>query len=344
MADIRETESKNKLGGKIYIADLEKIVYESYPGLKLPQGSSEYVCMCPICKEIKGSRYTNKKLYVTKDLMTSYCFVCNSTLLDLNSMPEKKEVNNEISNLFEFDISNNDIHFPKIDFSIIDNMKKVIDSEEGLDYIIKRNKYIDPEKYNLKYSKNKIVIPFYLNNKTMFYQIRYMIPPRPDMKYWTLDQGHKPFYIVSGKFDINKPTIITEGVFTGIAVDCLKLDVNVISILGKYLTEFQNHLLSYTGIKNSPLYILLDETQLSYNLKVHLRNSYGLESHVIPSDGRDAEEMINETGYESYSNYIKNNLNRHNISRVFDKKNNKDYKIKDLDISIDEIFYSKFLS
>ena len=323
-----------KLDGKeTYISntkEIESLVTEFYHG-NIPSsysGTKSYRIACPRCVQRNKDNITHKNLSISSDFTIGHCFRCELTIVD-----EIKGANKEIN----FERESFKLKAFEIERIKCDSMEKALDiqnDDNSINYIKERNPYYDINRnqFHLKCKPNKIIIPYFdKNTNWIYYQFRYIDESKSptDSKYYNPVIDMKPLFLTceeNGKVDwkVEHPTILVEGALTAIA---LKLVVqgkaNVVGLMGKTLTDYQVQFLK--RLYFSKLFIMMDELSLSEQVSKKLLDNYSIESIIIDSDGRDAEEMISDTkgiGFEKYKTYIDMNLFPNNYKQEIVNKNN----------------------
>lgn len=241
-------------------------------------------CKCPYCPP-----YKSPALSIHKSLNFAVCFRCGT--LFINKGIHKDELIDSLVNIKTDSINLSNIKDTPSDL-LFDLYDKV--PPEGDDYLTGRNSYVkDWTKYRLGHSDNEIFIPYFYLNNFIFYQIRYK---SGDRRY-NMPRLPSPIYIPS-EWDIGKSTIICEGPFDAIALDCSVGDkFNIVALVGKEITTYKKRLLD--NLSTNKYYIMLDESVLSSKIKGKLENS-----SIIPTYGDDPEELLNSMGIDEFRNYI----------------------------------------
>jgi 5S rRNA maturation endonuclease (ribonuclease M5) len=257
---------------------------------KLDNHHKFYRVKCPFCDPSKSPA-----LSIHSSLDWGYCFRCNIVFKSPNST----------SNIDDDSIL--DIPFSVIDEDIITTPNSVISIPNNYfpivtnKYLIKRNPNITNwSKYNLYTSQGyDILIPYYsLDNSTLlYYQIRYYTNPR---RFYNLKDIQKPLYHPLPLIN-SSILIIVEGCYDAIALSDILPDINVISLSGKALTEYQISQLHQ--INYSLLLIFLDDTELSQDLIT----TNHLKAKIIPnneSEQGDIEERCIRSNKQEFKNII----------------------------------------
>lgn len=313
--DPDEKIERNKKGGdKCYDYDLSDLILEQS---EKRDSKGEYLCTCPICKAEKDleekyeiSGYNKRKLYIDPSMSIGFCQRCKTTFIDKTGISRMK-VNNSWKNI--------QIAEPQF-ISIPYNREPKFD-ESASKYLLSRcpslYSKIDLNQFGIIPTYRKLIIKFDLNGSNFYYQIRYQFPDEDNdgQRYYSPVTGEygKPLYFALGKFNPAYPTILVEGVFTAITEKLIiGKEVNVIAILGHYVTNFQLRMLQNIGLMND-LFIHMDETELSFNIKKDLRHKYP-NAKVIPNLNfknnenkiMDSEELIryNAISAYEYHNYL----------------------------------------
>jgi hypothetical protein len=256
---------------------------------KIKENSTHYIIQCPKC--LRELNYQKLKLYITKDYKVGYCFRCstvyiNSTLsIDFDIRYLLKDL---ITKFKKEETS-------KIDVSYYFNSDPIYYNDFAYQYLINRNPKLNIHEINklgLRKRDNEIVIPFKdLDNKIIYFQIRYIEPPRKGLKYYN-PKGTKPLYIIKNE-KMSADAIVCEGVFSAIASKYFFSDKTIIAILGNRITNDQlNTLIELTPKR---LFIFLDNNELSNRLAFYLSNKLKLIDDIrVPSFNynNDPEELL----------------------------------------------------
>lgn len=232
MIDIYEdvdNEQPESLRPKIYTQDLKLLVEKKATG----QTTSHHIVECPGCAEIlKLVRY---KLYILKDFSVGYCHRCHSIFHnEESSAVETAEdkmtlINEDGETLERFKLETIDTSY---------YLGSSLESAEGIRYLADRYPELSVryKEFGIRFRRNKVVIPFYYNDALIYYQIRY-IKPVDDKRYHSPPISAKPLYII--RRPGSRKYMIVEGVFGAIAASFKYPDVNIIAVLGSYLTNYQ---------------------------------------------------------------------------------------------------------
>lgn len=280
--------------------DHEKKINTDYSLRKLAEGtepnsSGEFAVVCPICRkehESRGLPYVKRKLYISKDYGTSYCFVCHTVFLDRDreASEEKRKRSLTVRDLERL------VRSPKApELSPVEYRGTPRPTPESEAYLAGRSPYYDLEEMlrdGFQPDDGKVIINYLIGGRRYFYQVRYL-HPRDGRKYFIPPTDFKPVYFAKGEFNPFRPTVITEGAFSSY---CLKLVIpehNVIAVQGSSMTPNQIRQLEDLGGIMSPTFIFLDETSLSYSLMGKLRKSgrFGRLSVIRNDSGLDPEEL-----------------------------------------------------
>jgi hypothetical protein len=279
--------------------ELQDLVEEEY-GTDANQ--EYYRCVCPRCKERnikKGElNYDHRNLSVNKDFTYGRCFRCEGVFKDkLHEFTQ--DLDTKLEDLEK--VTQKSFTLDRIDTKLYDLYQNLSESEEGREYIIKRNRYYDPV-YNfcsMKFKSPKLLIPYFdLSGKCFYYQFRYTdISLSPSgAKYFNPPIDNKPIYIVPSLskkmiWDNKGVTILVEGALTAVALKLVVGDrVNVVALMGKVPTSYQIQYLNTIGLYGR-VYVMMDETSLSMVVKSRL-GAEGIKTEIIPTNGQDAEEML----------------------------------------------------
>ncbi|MCQ2209140.1 MAG: hypothetical protein MJZ34_02500 [Paludibacteraceae bacterium] len=282
----------------------------------------EFITVCPICQANKeaaepGRIYDKRKLYIDPTMSVGHCFVCETVFLDKTGLSKLKMQKTWVN------LSVDEPEFISVPYTRPDQ-KNV----ESLNYLINRcpqlYRDLDFNKMGFCCSNEKVVIKFILKGQNYYYQLRYVNPEKSNngVKYYmpvTGDLG-KPLYFAGGSYNSFAPTILVEGVFTALVEKLLLPQVNVVAVLGHYLTPFQTSMLKSLG-NFGPIYVHMDETKLSETLMRSMRRDFK-NLHVIAnySDKLDSEELIryNKITPDDYRSYLMNEMSKANrVLRVF---------------------------
>jgi hypothetical protein len=269
-----------------------------------------YVVVCPKCAQrhlMEGQpNYKKRKLYITKKLDTSYCFVCNTVFLNKSDKDRKK---NEIGKLYE----EHEVNLKhNTEFSPIPYRFSSTKDEESIKYLLGRSKYYNIDELindGFYPEKDKVIINYLYHGNKYFYQIRY-IHPKDGRKYYIPPTDFKPLYFAKGEFSTFKPTILVEGAFSSYCLKLVVPEYNVVAVQGKTITDKQIEMLQDVGGILTPTFLFMDESEISFNvLKALKRNRAFGRLRVIKNDfGKDPEEL---SGYfnskDEYRKYILDN-------------------------------------
>lgn len=303
--------------------DLEELVEGCRPDVT--ETNTHYIIQCPFC--LNELNYTQHKLYILKDYSTGHCFRCGSSFFNKNEF----KLNTPLSNLkaIKFNVKDPDeCKFKGVDSIDIDyyvNAHKILkDGVDYLNYRYSRSKYIKDvtkidgvlqfhePKYNLidnienlkiKFRNGKVIVPFYWNNKCIYYQIRFTDPNRVP-KYFNPVIDNKPLY----SCPFNKGSdiaILCEGVFGAIAISFMtNFEYDVYATLGSVITDYQLKLLDtmrYSGvavyydkydISRSNYIKLIRNNRLRYEMTKIIKSPYGdpetdYLSGIVPKLNKD---------------------------------------------------------
>lgn len=273
-----EFKSKSK-GTDIVICNLEDHVSKL--------GVREYVA-CPLCSRPEQTiGYTDqrrRKLWT--DGYSGWCFRCDRFFL--NPRPDT-----ESTELSEFNLSLNIKNFDvkELDSDIFNGFSEL--NEEGFNYLQSRGNPILNRQFcnaiGFRSVQNGVVIPFYLENKLVYYEIRF-IKVINQRRYWK-PPGQTPIYI---PFIVSRTNfIIVEGPFDAYAALLLYPEYTPLAVTGSKISLNQ---LKYLSERFNPESILvyLDDTKKSEKtcefIKRNWLGSYDIK--VIESDGTDPEEKL----------------------------------------------------
>lgn len=279
------TEFESKKGQDIVVCNLS----EHVPIL----GVETYI-ECPMCSRPEQTiGYSDKRRRkLNTNGYVGYCYRCGRAFINPNN------VDKDIITLpqIKFDINVKNYEVEDLDSNVLDRFGRL--TEDDLTYLHNRNKYITTKVadwLHMRSAKNGIVIPFYLENRFVYYTIRFKKVAPNMSKYYMPPTKVKPIYIPF--FINNKNFIIVEGCFDSIA--CLKLFPNYtpVAILGSKITLNQ---LMYLSTRYNPENILvyLDDTGKSLKTMKFIKNAWkGMYNiDIIKSNGEDPEERLNRIG------------------------------------------------
>lgn len=299
--------------------DLKQLVIDNYKN-KFRPGLKYYRVVCPRCLDrnrMKGEyNYDHRNLSINKEFTFGFCFRCEGIYVDEMSGATSK-VDTEInsfrgSSIYDFNIE-------RINTEPYDKALPISLHTDAIKYITNRNKYynITTDQFKLRYKTNKIIIPYMdLSGTPFYYQFRYIdVTKSPtNSKYFNAVINNKPIYIAPdsiGKpvWKVRNDTILVEGALTAIALKIVLGDsVNVVCIMGKVPTLYQITFLKWLGLVGN-VYVMMDETSLSSTVVGELVTNK-IHAKIIPSDGRDAEEMLMSMGIDNYREYLKLNMGK----------------------------------
>lgn len=202
--------------------------------------SDEVRYCCPKCDDTKYHLYFNIRK------KTFYCQKCGYKGYSKNNVNYKFEYIKK-ERKFEGEL-------PKDSLPIIDGKGKI--EREAISFLERRGLNKDDfKKYNLHYCisgkfKNRIIFPFLMNNKLVYYSSRTF-----DKKYKekniekTLNSyGDKNVYNIERASKYGGRILVVEGI-----IDCILSGDNCISILGKNMTDKQAEIINDYGIKDITL-------------------------------------------------------------------------------------------
>lgn len=294
--------------------DLKQMVLANYQNTFRP-GLKYYRIVCPRCLErniAKGeTKYDHRNLSISKEFTWGYCFRCNAIFTD-KFYGANSEVGYDLST-FSGGESIDDFEIERINTTAYDDATPLEMHTEGIQYIQSRNPYYNvvTNQFKLRYKTNKLIIPYLdLTGKPFYYQFRYVdVSKSPNgAKYFNAIIGNKPIYIAPdscGKpvWKTANTTILVEGALTAIALKIVLGDsFNIVCIMGKAITYYQVNFLKWLGLIGD-LYVMMDETDLSQSVADELAK-YKIKSNIIPTDGLDAEELLNNLGPQKYRNLL----------------------------------------
>lgn len=286
-----------------------------------------YRCVCPRCLERnkkKGDRnYDKKNLSINKDFNYGRCFRCNAIFLDpllggLSEVDTQIEVAEE--DTAEFKVKG-------VNTAPYQSAEDLPYTPEGCEYIQKRNRYYNCNlnQFCLRYTQNKIIIPYFDPSGNIFYyQFRYIdVNKSPTKsKYFNPTIDNKPIYIAPDSckkpvWKMDKPTIIVEGAMTAIALKITVGDnVNVLALMGKVPTNYQINFIKWLGLTEN-IYVMMDDEPLSEVVYREFRRQK-IPSSIIETAGFDAEELLSQLGIDMYRAQLQAqmNLNKKNLTRL----------------------------
>lgn len=268
--------------------------WDSYPK------DAKYRVKCPNCDVNK-----TPALSILRDFHAGICFRCevlyiNDVLLSKLDTVGKR---NCLEDLKEF-VGDKD-KLIEINKTILD----LYESPENNEFLKTRNPFVkDWSYYGIRQGTKEVITPYFMFDDLVYYQIRQYDP----RGFFNPKQVSAPLYIPSdvntepGKWYQDCPTIICEGPFDAIALDCsrqyLKKRFNIVALGGKVMTDYREQLLKTLGV--SKLFIFLDEFELSNKLGADMKYNFGNDITIIPSNGPDPEEVLRGMGLENFSNWI----------------------------------------
>ena len=273
-----EFKSKSK-GTDIVICDLENHVKR--PGIR------EYI-ICPFCSlpelTIGYSDQRRRKLWT--DGYTGWCFRCDRVFLN----PREETDSTELSEInLSFNIKNFDVK--ELSSDTFDAFQPL--NDEGFNYLQSRGNPILSKQFcdaiGFKSVKNGVVIPFYLEGRLVYYEIRfikvvnqrrYWKPPGLTPVYIPLMINPSKFILVEGPFDAYA-TLLLYPEYTPVAVTGSRISLNQL----KYLSERFNP---------ESILIYMDDTGKSIKNREFIKRNWlgSYDIDIIESDGTDPEERL----------------------------------------------------
>lgn len=280
--------------------DLEQLVSEQIPDYKKYNPNRKYRICCPNCAEGKSPAMS-----VLHNLKVGICFRCE--ILYVNDDTKGQLRTEDIASSLDSFAKDSSYQGLKIlNDSIFDLFEPVKDNY----FLNNRNPYIpDWNYYGIKQGDSEVITPYYLFGNLVYYQIRHYNP----RGFHNPSGIEAPIYIPSnvrrapGLWYPDAPTVIGEGPFSMIAYDCVrrytKKKFNIAGLGGKVLTDYREQLLRMLGVNHVTLN--LDETKLSQELKRDMRSrGLGGKINIVPSDGRDPEEVLVKIGLKKFSDMV----------------------------------------
>lgn len=233
------------------------------------------VHVCPNCYEKDGVVRTTLKFYKSG---LGKCFRCNEVFsIDGNKSIIVKQPM---------------MKYIKLSKTQIDEYKNAINYDsKGIQYLKQRNKYLEKDYhlFNIRFSNNSILIPFYINNELVYIQKRTF----PEKKYTNMKGVTIPLYLTKQSYERYPEVVISEGVFDAIACHYLFNGILSIGIIGSTISNSQLQMLR--KISPSKMTIYLDDLELSNNLKNKLRKEFfSSEIETFHVNGfKDPEVFLN---------------------------------------------------
>lgn len=276
--------------------DLEAIVASQYPDYRKIRGTKhKFRCKCPHCEEGKSPA-----LSVLGNLKVGICFRCE--ILFVNDETKAKLTTDDILESLDLFKSEKSSQLTELNKEIFDLFDDVKDNE----FLNKRNPYVrDWNEYGIKQGDKEVITPYYIFGRLVYYQIRRYNP----RGFHNPKNIEAPLFLPRGEWKSDEPTIIVEGPFDAIAMDCVrkysKRYFNIAALGGKVMTPYRLNLFKLLGTQL--VLVCLDETELSKNLKDSIYSEFE-RIRVLKADGRDPEEMLRDFGIEQYSEYVIRNL------------------------------------
>lgn len=287
--------------------DLEAIVASQYPEYKKVLGKNhKFRCKCPHCAEGKSPA-----LSILGNLKVGICFRCE--ILFVNDETRAKLTTNDILESLELFKDDKNSQLTELSKEIFDLFDKV----ENNEFLNKRNPYVkDWNIYGIKQGDKEVITPYYIFGKLVYYQIRRYDP----RGFHNPKNIEAPLFLPRGEWRSDEPTIIVEGPFDAIAMDCVRTYsgryFNIAALGGKVMTAYRLNLLKLLGTQL--ILVCLDETELSQKLKDSIYSEFE-RIKVLRADGRDPEEMLRDFGIQQYSEYVIRNLDELVESRWNDR-------------------------
>lgn len=273
---------------KVYVKLSDYIEDPQYKIEGVKDSPNEYVRKCSYC--MKNYNYQKPKLYIKKDLSVGHCFHCDSVFL--NRQLQESEVCTEVTRMIRFKGFNKKRDFSLPEFDATYYFESKDEDKKCIEYLHNRNPKLNYSDYGIKFRRGKVVIPFYLYGKVVYYQIRYLNPVG-SMKYFNPVIPNKIPYILPTR-PVGHKVVLVEGCFDAFAAEHLfPKDYAIIALLGKTVTEYQISLLRDFRVDDFTIY--LDKTELSRNLVSKLKevDDFSIAKYrIIGSDGTDPEEYL----------------------------------------------------
>lgn len=277
--------------------DLEAIVASQYPDYRKIKGTNhKFRCKCPHCEEGKSPA-----LSVLGNLKVGICFRCG--ILFVNDETKAKLTTDDILESLEiFKSEKKSSQLTELNKDIFD----LFDDVKNNEFLNNRNPYVqDWNEYGIKQGNKEVITPYYIFGRLVYYQIRRYEP----RGFHNPKNIEAPLFLPRGEWRSDEPTIIVEGPFDAIAMDCVrkysKRYFNIAALGGKVMTSYRLSLFKLLGTRL--VLVCLDETELSKSLKDSVYSEFE-RIRVLKADGRDPEEMLRDFGIEQYSEYVIRNL------------------------------------
>lgn len=285
--------------------DLEALVASQIPFYKDYPKDRKFRVRCPDCPSEKSPAMS-----VLRDFRVGICFRCEKFFVNdtLETKLQTKEDFVEV--IDEFSKSSHPQFLTAVNSMTLNLFDPIKDNE----FLNNRNPFVeDWNYYGIRQSEGRVLTPYYMFGQLVYWQMRIYEPERRFLNI----QKEAPLYIPSdvnkspGKWLDGAKTILCEGPFDAIAIDCVrrkyKERFNIVALGGKVLTEYRIQLLKSLGCND--FVVFLDETKLSESISWGLRYNFGGTVQIVPSDGRDPEEWLRELGEQKFFNKLQFYLN-----------------------------------
>ena len=263
---------------QVITADLKELAATG----KLNSSEEFYITCCPECQKEKGSSYKKTKLYISSDYEWGFCQRCKTLYKrKVDFLSESEEAIKLSPDKFLCGSMLRDVQ-------VYTSMKKYqeaspIMDEKARTYLFNRNPELLElwDKYNMRCDEEGIYIKYpgydyYIRANYNRKVLKYYLPPTPEKPTFNIERDPKRW-------------IVGECVFDALALTMLNDTDSIMAVTGSTMTTPQlNH---FRRLLPREVYVFLDDTRLSNDLKQSLSKSLGTAMvGIIESDGTDPEE------------------------------------------------------
>lgn len=291
------TEVRKKDGSVLVFCNFEELLLDFYGASSMDEvipnanSSGEYIIHCPFCKE---EGHTKHKLYIKDDLSVGHCFVCTRSFINVT---DKIDTSFQVSqNLLKFGWQKEGLSVVPLQDPnwTLDKYYNEFDSysEEGIEYLIGRHKYLSQlwQPLGFKFWNGNIVMPFKYKGDIFYYQIRFS-KGNSNIRYFFPPISAKPPYIIEHGENPGKKIIICEGVFDAVSLLIQAPSYTPCAVLGSSISDYQIEFLrEYVPEK---ILIYMDETDISKRIAEKIKRDLGYaDIQIIKSNGEDPEEAL----------------------------------------------------
>jgi DNA primase len=271
----------------------------------LNNNQKQSIHYCPFCHHYK------RKLSVNLDKGLWKCWVCGIAGRSYYSLFKKaKASKSQISRLSNIlpekyirnvdnNINKNIIQLPDQFIPLVVKSNS-LERKRALIYLKSRGiKALEILRYNIGYCEsgrysNRIIIPSYDDVGNLNYFISRSYFSSVNLKYINPKVNRDDIIIFDLFINWNYPIVLTEGIF-----DAITIDINVIPLLGKFLSE---KLLKKIIENRSEIFICLDEDAKLDAMKIYEKlDSLGIITHIVNLPKNKDPNIL---GYDKVWKYI----------------------------------------